>query len=259
MAKKEKQNKVESDSVVKKTGKRLLGVIFGLIIILVWFAIFAVLIKLDVGGFGSTILRPLIKDIPIVNNILPNVSEEQIAYENDYPYSSLEEAISKIKALEKEIDRLTKTNEEDTQTIKDLKKEVKRLQKFEDQQTAFDERVKEFDENVVFADAAPSIEEYKKYYEEINPTTAEEIYRQVVEQTQISEKISEKAEIYSKMKPANAAKILETMSGDIDLVAQMLLSMKADKSSAILAEMDSDMAAKITKKMFDMDEENSTE
>lgn len=59
-------------------------------------------------------------------------------------------------------------------------------------------RVEEFDKNVVFAEAAPDIEEYKKYYEEINPATAEEIYRQVVEQIQYDAAIVEYANIYRK-------------------------------------------------------------
>jgi flagellar motility protein MotE (MotC chaperone) len=58
------------------------------------------------------------------------------------------------------------------------------------------------------------------------------------------------------MDPGAAAKIFETMSADIDLVAQMLLSMSSSESSLILEEMDSTAAAKITKKMFDMDQAN---
>jgi DNA repair ATPase RecN len=260
MAKKNKKNdNLNGNDIVKKTGKRIIYTILGLVIVLSWLAIFAVLIKLDVGGFGSTILRPLIKDIPLVNKILPDVTEEQIAYENDYPYSSLEEAIARIKELEKENKSLSKTVKEDAATIKELKAEVKRLKVFEDNQTAFEARVKEFDQNVVFGDSAPDISEYQKYYESINPTTAEEIYRQVVEQAQYSAAIKEKADIYRKMKPANAAAILETMTGDIDLVSKMLLTMSAGESSKILEAMDSDFAAKITKKMFDMDQENSTD
>ena len=41
------------------------------IIVVIWLAILALLIKLDVGGFGSTVLRPVLKDIPVINKILP--------------------------------------------------------------------------------------------------------------------------------------------------------------------------------------------
>ena len=97
--------------------------------------------------------------------------------------------------------------------------------------------------------------EYKQFYEDINPANAELIYRQVVEQLQYSEAIKEKAEIYRKMEPKAAAKILETMTADIESVAKILLAMRPKESADILAEMDYVLAAKITKKMLDMDEE----
>lgn len=253
-----KKNKNTVDNLNKKDGiKHKVSVfLLVLLIVFIWLAIFALLIKLDVGGFGSSILRPLIKDVPIINRILPNVSDEQIAYENNYPYKSIEDAIAKIKELEASNESLTSKNSKNKDKIKELEAEVAKLKTFEENQLAFEKRVKEFDNNVVFGDAAPDIAEYKKYYEGINPTNAEAIYRQVVEQTQYSEAVIKKADIYKNMDPAAAAAIFETMTGDIDLVSEMLLSMSAKESSAILQEMDSTAAAKITKKMFDMDQAN---
>ncbi len=251
-----RKNKSLDNNNEKSKGSKILAAIIGLVIVIVWLAIFVVLIKLDFGGFGSSILRPLLKDVPVINKILPNVSDEQIAYENDYPYTTLEEAVARIKELEVENEALHSGNSSDSDRIKELETELARLKVFEDNQLAFEERVLEFEKNIVFADQAPDIEEYKTYYESINPTNAEEIYRQVVEQAQASEAIQKKADIYKKMKPAAAAPILEGMTADIDLVAQMLLLMKPDESASILAEMNSTMAAKITKKMFDMDQAN---
>ncbi|MFV0342261.1 MAG: MotE family protein [Anaerocolumna sp.] len=242
-----------------ENGKGIVGKVITtaivLVIIAIWLAVFAVLIKLDFNGLGSTVLRPLLKDIPLVNKILPDVPEEQIAYENDYPYSTIEEAIVRIKELEAQNKELSESNTSDASLIQELKAEVSRLQIFEEDQMAFEERVKAFDENVVFAEVAPDIEEYKAYYESIDAANAEEIYRQVVEQLQYSKAIEEKADIYRKMKPQEAADILETMTADIDLVAKMLLTMRPSESSLILGKMDSTAAAKITKKMFDLDEE----
>lgn len=255
MAKKNKKDRVDTNKKGTVKGK-VFAILLILLIVFVWLAIFALLVKLDVGGFGSSILRPLIKDIPIINKVLPDVSDEQLAYENNYPYKSLKDAIERIKELELEIESITDSDTNSTDKIKELEAEIARLKVFEDNQLAFEERQKEYDKEVVFGETAPSIEEYKKYYESINPTNAEEIYRQVVEQGQISKSIEEKANIYKKMKPDAAAKILETMTADIDLVSQMLLSMSPSESSAILAEMDSTAAAKITKKMFDLDQTN---
>ncbi len=238
-----KNRGAEGSEKERSIGSRIIVALIVFSVILIWLVVFALLVKLDVNGLGSSVLRPLIKDIPVVN----------MAYENDYPYTSLEEAIDRIKELEGEVEDLTGSKEASDKTITDQQAEIEKLKVYEADQEAFEARVKEFDEKVVFADQAPSIEEYKAYYESIDPANAEEIYRQVVEQLQYSEAIKEKAEIYRKMKPDAAAKILETMTADIETVAQMLLSMRASESSSILAAMDTTAAAKITKKMIDMD------
>ncbi len=250
-----RNKEIDNNENEKSAGSKIIAAVIVLFIVLIWLAVFVVLIKLDFGGFGNSILRPLLKDVPVINMILPSVPEEQVAYENDYPYNSLGEAIDRIKELEAINDTLTKSQSSEADKIKELQAEVDRLKVFEENQKAFEDRVKDFDEKVVFADQAPSIEEYKKYYESIDPTHAEEIYRQVVEQMQYDESIKEKADIYRKMKPAVAAAVFQTMTADIDLVSEMLRSMRPSESSLILAQMDPTSAAKITKKMFDMDAE----
>ena len=75
---------------------RILTIIIVLFIIAIWLAIFAFLIKYDVGGFGSTVLRPILKDIPGVNEILPDIPDEQAAEENNYAYKNLPEGGCKL-------------------------------------------------------------------------------------------------------------------------------------------------------------------
>lgn len=240
---------------MEKGNNKILTVLIAIAIAIIWFVILGLLIKFDIGGFGSGVLRPIIKDVPIINKILPNVSEEQLAKENDYEYKSLAEAVAKINELEDIIDELEEKNNEIMAENAELSAEVKRLKEFEENQVEFEQRQLEFDKNVVFADQAPDVENYKEYYEKINPANAEIIYRQVVEQLQYSQAIEEKADIYRKMDPEAAAKILETMTADVESVAKILLAMRPAESAKILAEMDNVMAAKITKKMLDMDEE----
>lgn len=240
-------------------GSKLLTILIAILIAIIWFAIFGLLIKLDVGGFGSEVLRPILKDVPVINRILPVPSEQQIAKENNYSYQSLPEAVARIKELEQQLEDLNKEDTTANQSIAELQAEIYRLKVFEEKQLEFEEREKEFDEKVVFAEAAPTLEEYKKYYEEMNPANAELIYRQVIEQLQYSDAIKEKADIYRSMDPEAAASILETMSADVGAVAQILLSMKPKESAEILAEMNNVVAAKITKKMLDMDAEKLAE
>lgn len=249
--KKGKKKGKTSDNGEEKEGffGKLLTVLIIFFILAIWLAIFAFLIKYDVGEFGSTVLRPFLKDVPIVKEILPEVSDEQIAEENDLPYRNLTEAMARIRELEKEVKDLKGKSSGNNGYLAQLEAEVKRLKTFEENQIQFETEKDRFDKEVVFHEKAPDIEEYKKFYEGIDPENAAEIYRQVVEQAQLEKKLTEQAEMYKNMEPAKAARILENMTGDLDLVSKILLHMKTKESGAILAEMDPNMAAKITKKI----------
>lgn len=238
----------------EKVSTKIITVLIALAIVIFMLGAIVLFIKFDVGGFGSNVLRPVLKDVPVVNKILPDVSDDIIAEENDYPYTSLAEAMERINELEAELKSLNGEKEDDTSKISELEAEVDRLKVFEDNQLDYEKRLLEFETNVVFNDKAPDISEYKAYYESINPTNAEEIYRQVVEQMQVSEEVQKFAATFSKMKPKKAAPILETMTADLDLVSEILMAMKPAERGAILAEMDSTAAAKITKKMAPQNE-----
>ncbi|MCR5768148.1 MAG: hypothetical protein K6G45_06640 [Lachnospiraceae bacterium] len=226
-----------------------------ILIVVVWLAIFALLIKMDVGGVG-TALTPLIKDVPGLKMILPGYQgeDEYAHFFDDYPYKSIEEAVEYIKDLEKEMDRLEDTNGEYAKKILELQAEIDRLKKFEDEYEDFLRRVKEFDVNVVYNSQAPSIEEYRKYYEEINPETAEEIYRQVIEQLQYDDMIKQKADLLKNMKPGNAAKVLEEMTADLEYTCKILLCMKTTEATEIMNKMDQLFVARLLQTMHDMDE-----
>lgn len=252
MAKKPK-NDAEQTEEKEGLGSKLLTTLFAILIIVIWLAIFALLIKFDVGGFGSTVLRPILKDVPVINRILPEVADDQVAEEQNYPYRNLTEAMKRIEELEAQVASMSDDKSSNSEYLAELEAEVARLKKFEENQLEFEKRVFEFDRNVVFSEQTPDIEEFRKYYEEINPENAEEIYRQVIQQIQANARVKEQAEMYKSMKPADAAAILEGMTGDLDLVAKILMNMKTKEAGAILAEMNPDMAAKVTKKISVMD------
>ena len=244
--KKDKKKKSEEKEGIFS---RILTIIIVLFIVAIWLAIFALLIKYDVGGFGSTVLRPMLKDIPGINQILPDIPDEQAAEENNYPYKNLPEAMDRISELEAELAAANGTKKGNANYLAQLEAEVARLKTFEENQLQFQKEKDKFDKEVVFNDKAPDPEEYKKYYESIDPDNAAEIYRQVVEQQDTEKKLIEQAERYKNMKPEEAAAILNGMGGDLDLVANILLHMKTKDAGAILAKMDTNMAAKITKKI----------
>ena len=254
MAKKEKEQQYDgSDQEKESIGSKVITSLIILAIVLIWLGIFALLIKFDVGGFGSTILRPVLKDVPVINRILPSVPDEQLAEENGYEYKNLSEAVKVIKKLEKELKDVHKLEAKEGASVADLQSEIERLKVFEENQLEYEKKLKEFETDVVFNEKAPDISEYKKYYESIDQAHAEELYKQVIEQMQTDEAIKSQAKQYASMKPEEAAPILEVMTGDLDLVCNILKSMKPKESGAILAKMDSTIAAKVTKKMSMME------
>lgn len=223
-------------------------------IIAVWMAILCVLIKLDVGGIGSGVLSPILKNIPVLNQILPEEKgpEEELSEEDEEyaeGYSSLKKAIEQIKNLEKELEQAQEQNLEYSDQISELRQEVSRLQNFEDDQLEFERIREEFYEEVVYAEKGPGPEAFQEYYQSMNPETAEYIYRQVVLETTEDAKIGEYASAYSSMKPKEAAAIFDTMTDDLGLVARILGAMGADDRGKILAQMNAENAARLTKIM----------
>jgi len=220
------------------------------IIILVWLGIIGLLIKLDVGGFGSQVLAPVLSDVPVLNKILPESEETESTTGEDYGgYSNLKDAVNDVEALKVQLESAQATVNADAEKITELQNEVTRLKTFEDKQLEFQRIKNEFYEEVVYAEKGPGADEYIKYYESMDQETAENLYKEVVKKEAVSDEIKEYAQAYSEMKPKQAAAIFEGMTDNLDLVAKILGVMEPDDRGAILGVMDSTVAAKITKIM----------
>ncbi|MBE5916128.1 MAG: hypothetical protein E7273_04725 [Pseudobutyrivibrio ruminis] len=241
---------IEEDEESLGIGGRIIMGFVVLLIILIWLVIFAFLVKMDVGGFGSTVLFPVLKDVPYVNRILPGI-EEYIPEEaeEELPYDTVEEAVERIKELETEIEALKTEGTANSDYIAELEAASAELAQYKANEAAFEEEKEKFYEEVVFSDNAPDINEYKTYYESIEPENAETIYRQVVSQLQTDEEIEDYVKTYSSMKAKNAAAIFDTMTDDFDLVCEILQAMDAATRSDILAAMDEENAAILTEMM----------
>lgn len=219
-----------------------------LFIVIIWLAILALLVKLDVGGFGSGVLYPILKDTPVLNKILPdNIDEELESLE----YNDMDEAIAEIERLREENTMLRDkaSGVADADEIATLKEEIRRLQTFENTQVEFQKLKTEFYEEVVFGENAPSVEEYKKYYTEIDPDNAEYIYRQVIQQLETEGELADFVKAYSEMKPKQAAGIFNLMVDNLDLVAKILNEMDPQPRAKILGAMDTEVASQLTKIM----------
>lgn len=248
MAKKKNVNIDELDDESGKSGK-LVSILVAILIIAIWLVIFALLIKMNVGGIGS-MLRPYLKNVPVINQILPAATDEEVKEDTGNRYKNLSEAVDRIKELEAQLNQYTNDGNASSQTISELKAEIARLKVFEENAGRYQELKDKFDKDVVYTDNAPSIDNYKTWYESIDPENAAQIYEQVVKDLQYSQQVKDWAETYSKMDAKNAAAILEEMTGDTDLVSDILLCMTSKQRAAILAEMDPVFAAKLTVIMY---------
>lgn len=244
-----KQMEGETPEEEEEGGSKAAVIIATIIFIAIWLAILALVIKMDIGGFGSTVLQPILKDVPYINKILPETVQEEEPVDAQYPYTTLSEAIDRIKELEVELSNAQTQTQGNSDYVAQLEAEVERLKGFESEQSAFEEQKTEFYKEVVFNENAPDISEYRAYYESIDPANAEVLYKQVIQQEEADSKIQDYVNTYASMKPKQAAALMEAMKDDLKLVAKILNNMDTDARAKILDAMDSEVAARLTKIM----------
>ncbi len=226
------------------------GILIGVLIVVTWLSVMCLLIKCDVGGFGSNVLRPVLKDIPVINKILPDASDEETAIESDYPYDNLQDALNQIAAQDAAIGSKDAEISELNDKVKELQAEVDRLTTISKDQSDFEEEKKKFYDEIVYGDSAPDTDTYKEWYNQIDSETAQSIYEDIVKQDQADDKIKKMAQSYEKMDASAAAKIFETMGNDLDTVALIMKNMSEDARGKVLAAMSPDFAAAVTKKLL---------
>lgn len=236
----------------------LATIVITFLIILIWLAIMALLIKLDVGGFGSDVLAPIIKDVPYLNLILPDSARNGTVEEVVVDYSSaessgssinsLDEANAYIKRLENALQSEMELNSSYASTIDKLNAEVSRLEPFEKQQKEFYEERAAFYASVVYGDYAPDASAYASYYAMIDPDTAAKLYQQIIQGELDDAAIEAFATTYSGMKAKKAAEIFDEMidENQIQLVCRILAQMTIENRGDILAQMEKENAAKCT-------------
>lgn len=237
----------QEEALGEEGGNGLVTFFATLLIVALWIAVACVVVKMDVGGFGSNVLAPILKDVPVVNRILPSAAPamENTDSEGYGGYASLEEAVDYIKQLELELEReQTASNAKNTE-VEALKAEVLRLQEFEQRQVEFQRIKTEFYEEVANLDP----EGLLKYYESMDPTTMEYIAKQIAVQEQRKEDLDNYIQTFAKMKPKSAAKMFEAMSDRLELVAEILEAMTVEQRADIMNVIDPELGAKLVKMM----------
>ncbi len=247
---KRKGNSDDLEDTDETAGGKIVVFFVTIIIILIWLAIFVLLVKLDVGGFGSNVLAPVIKNVPYLNKILPESAVVEESTENSqYAYTNLDDAINRIKELEIELANAQNSANSDADYISELEQKAAELDEYKQNEADFEAEKEKWYQDVVFSDEAPDISNYKEYYESIDAANAEVLYKQVVEQTAKSEEMDDYIKAYSTMKPKEAAAIFDTMTDNLQLVADILSNMDSQSRANILGKMNADTAAKVTEIM----------
>ena len=184
-------------------------------------------------------------------SLLPSHWPEEVISTEDaqYKYASMDDAVNYIKELELELQQAQQGNTDNDAYVAELEAEVAKLKVYEQNQADFEAQKQKFYEEVVFSDQAPDINEYKQYYESIDPTNAEILYKAVVGQQAADQEVKDYAATYAAMKPAAAAGIFDSMTDDLELVAKILGAMDSQAAADILGKMNSATAAKVTEIM----------
>ena len=207
----------------------------------------------DVPGTKIIVFYPKggvsrVQELQMVTQKGENTSVVAIHGNFDHAQSGVK-ALFEDKELEKELDEASSTNKNDKKKIKDLKAQIKDLSKYKEDEAAFEKEKEKYYEEVVFSDQAPDIQQYRTYYESIDPENAEVLYKQVVEQITYDSQVEDYAKTYSNMKPQEAASIFDTMTDNLGLVADILMNMGTQQRADILGKMDATTAAKLTEIM----------
>ncbi|MCR5144003.1 MAG: hypothetical protein K6B67_01685 [Lachnospiraceae bacterium] len=246
-AKAEGEDGIEEDEE-EASGGKLLIVAVAVLIIAVWLLILGLLIKMDVGGFGSTVLYPLLKDVPVINQILPE-TDKYAEEDSAYQFETMDQAVARIKELEQQVADSNNATETNQAHIAELEAQAAELQSYKENEATFYEQKEKFYQEVVFSDKAPDINAYKEYYESIDPENAAALYKQVLQQQEETKEIEDYANTYASMEPEAAAAIFDTMTANPSLVGKILWAMDVQPRADILGAMDQDFAARITELM----------
>jgi flagellar motility protein MotE (MotC chaperone) len=194
---------------------------------------------------------PQLRRVPIVRNFIPYLPgdyiEEQI--EEDSPNRNLtrKELSDKVEALESQIERLMKDSDDKETLIASLNRRIADLSELETQrdliraeQTEFYEMIANDDQNA-----------FARFYESVDPETAERIYAQTVNNNAINAEIRRYTQTFQEMKPDSAAAILEEMvRTDSDTVILILQNVDARQRALILSNMTPRNASALSRRII---------
>ncbi|ANX00559.1 hypothetical protein ODU73_000576 [Thermoclostridium stercorarium] len=242
----------------------LLTILVSIVIVLIIFGgTFYYLLKNNIGGLGEY-FRPSIERIPVLKHALPPLPESEDP--DDPRHLTQRELIEKY-------DELRRTNKELTKQLEDAQKRINELESEKEKWTSMADEAQEILEknegtSKKILEQLEQLETQKKeldrliamgnpegfaeYYEKMNPENARELYQEIVKQQVAEENYRNLAVPYTQMEPENAAAILtELGQKDMELVVNLMETMKNDVKAEIIENMDPKFAAELMKAIAD--------
>ena len=232
-------------------GKVIKVIVTLLVILLILLTGLGAMIKFDVFGVGTDIFAPLMMDVPVVSNLLPDsVLNADTSSEDasNYNFETVEQAVEILKITEEMLKEKSQEADILSEQIAGLETEVARLKIFEENQLQFEADKAAFDQEI--ADGMTAAD-YVSWYETMDPANAAAIYEAKVGEVINQEAMQDFIARYENMKAAQAALILEEMTTTkMDQVAAIITGVSSQQSADILAAMDPATAAKITSYIY---------
>lgn len=233
------ESPAKNKSKKKKKGKGK-KIAFLLIFILIIAALAAVFI-FNLFDIREKYLRPVLQNVPIVKNILPETQEQ-----DEFGAMTKEQLVVEVKKMRSENERLQESNNVLNDRIKTLQSENTSLKELESQYEEFRTEREQFENMVASGDP----QAYANFYEGINPEHAEELYKEAIVSTSADTELKNYVQTFENMKKDAAAKALEELVGtDMDLVVRILQNISTEQRGAILSVMDTANTAAIIKQM----------
>jgi len=182
-------------------------------------------------------VRPLIEDVPIVSNLLPEVEitylEPQITVEDlQVDIAALNQQLA---ALEAERDNLRNLNAMQTEHIA-------RLTEVEANQLRFTAEIAEFNRQI--AEGSPV--NFVNWFESIREENLELLYNEISADLDVRQRIDGYVASFETMSARNASTILEQMmTTELELVLAIMAELSLTQRSSVLTAMETNNAATI--------------
>ncbi|NLW01862.1 MAG: hypothetical protein GX027_01170 [Clostridiaceae bacterium] len=244
----------------RKILQGFLAVMLALVVVaMVFCGVFYIILKNNVYGLGEA-FRPVFQNNPILKLALPPLPGE---FDPDAPenltdaeirkkYAEYRQKVAELTARLDEANELIGQYESDQSVLEEnrvvLEANEKLLASIEKEQEKLEQQKLEVTELI----ASGNKEGFLEYFAQIDPETAEAIYKELAREDINRQVKAELAKPYAAMDPASAARVLaELWSKDQETAIGVFEGLNANAKAQILEKMEASLAAEITKTLSD--------